>query len=149
MAARVQAYKSGAMRRIEEEQRSHYLAKARALRANLQREYEASIEDLKSRHARERAAMERSKKDLDRAAFEQRQRFLDEMRKLSAREEESRRLAQVDAKSLEIERARMRVLSQSCGGNSPSASTVVSRNRKWGDDMESFKKDLLRRYEER
>ena len=150
VAARVQAYKSGAMRRIEEEQRSHYLAKARLCRANLQREYEASIEDLESRHARERAAMERSKKDLDRAAFEQRQRFLDEMRKLSAREEESRRLAQVDAKSLEIERARMRDAESELRRKlAEHASTVVSRNRKWGDDMESFKKDLLRRYEER
>ena len=29
------------------------------------------------------------------------------------------------------------------------ASATVARNRKWGDEMESFKQDLLRRYAER
>jgi hypothetical protein len=150
VASRVGAFKSGALRRAEEEQRATYLAKARALRANLQREYAASVEDLKARHARERDAMERSKKDLDRAAFEQRQRFLDEMRKLSAREEESRRLAQVDARSLEVERTRLRDVEAELRRKlAEHASATVARNRKWGDEMESFKQDLLRRYAER
>lgn len=150
VTSRVDAFKSGALRRAEEEQRSAYLAKARALRANLQREYAASVEDLKARHARERAAMERSKKDLDRAAFEQRQRFLDEMRKLSVREEESRRLAQVDARSLEVERTRLRDVEAELRRKlAEHASATVARNRKWGDEMESFKQDLLRRYAER
>jgi len=92
---------------LKRNERSRYTSIITAERTNIKKEYTTQLNALKERHALRLQAAERAQKELDRVAFDARQKHLDTMNNLNHRKEEMKRRNEVEKRATAIERNRI------------------------------------------
>jgi hypothetical protein len=143
-------YQNGKLLDLKRDERSKYLSMVSAVRTNLKKEYQRQVLELKERHKQKLDQAERAQRELDRVAFDQRQRHLDAMNRLTSREEEIRRQAQVEKRATEVERQRIKDMENVLRTKLDEANTAqINRQRIWSEQMDSYKKDVLNTFRER
>ena len=135
---RMEEFRRGQLADYERNERARYVSIITAERTNLKKEYERQTNTLKDRHERRQGAAERAQKELDRVAFDQRQRHLDAMKRVSGREDELRRQAEVEKRALEVERSRILDMERELRAKLDTASTArINRQRLWSEQMDA------------